>query len=141
MTEQKRHLSTLLSNLRGVVFQIGRYVAALSEEKQLHTALRVAVVTSTCLSCSHPSLPWSALLVQVGWRLWLLEPLRKRGWQGGGKEADSSGNAPLRPKTDIVSMWESLGEERGKHLGDGDGRVKAGMGTLASIWPTPLQLG
>lgn len=83
--------------------------------------LGAAVVTSTCLSCSHPSLPWAALLPPAGWRLWLLEPVRKRGWQGGGKEANSNGNAPLGPKTDIVDMWESLGEERGKHLGDSDG--------------------
>lgn len=66
---------------------------------------------------------------------------RKRGWQGGGKEADSNGNAPLSPKIDIMNMWESQGEERGKHLGDSNRRVKGGKGTLAFIWPTPLQLG
>lgn len=66
---------------------------------------------------------------------------RKRGCQGGGKEADSNRNAPLRPKSGTVSMWESLGEERGKHLGDSDRRTNAEKGTLPSIWPTPLQLG
>lgn len=70
-----------------------------------------------------------------------MNQFRKRGWQGGGKEADSNGNAPLKPKTDIVSLWESLGEERGKHLGDNNGKEKAGKGILVSIGPTPSQLG